>query len=36
MKIKPWAMTDAEVEKLISKRPDLARLWKDAQATKQG
>ena len=28
IKIKPWSMTDDQIDKLLSHRPDLARLWK--------
>ena len=27
VKIKPWSMTDAEIDACIKKHPDLARLW---------
>ncbi len=27
VRIKPWAMTDAEIDTLLLSRPDLARLW---------
>lgn len=26
-KIKPWSMTDAEIDALLATRPDLGRLW---------
>lgn len=28
VRIKPWSMTDDEIDKLLARRPDLARLWK--------
>jgi hypothetical protein len=27
VKLKPWSMTDAEIDKCIELHPDLARLW---------
>jgi hypothetical protein len=26
--LRPWAMTDEEIDKLLTKQPQLARLWK--------
>lgn len=30
VKIQPWNMTDDEIDALIKKHPELARLWKKA------
>lgn len=31
IKFRPWAMTDAEIDKLLERAPALRRLWKEAK-----